>query len=207
MLEVIVVALIGSLVGLAAGEASRGVAAGRYPLGRPDRLSWLLAAGGALALAAHPAWRNGLLPAASAAAVVGLLVLVLACDVRERAVYPAMVYAGVALAVASGPMLGTTVAGALLGAAAGTALFAGLYALASLRYGAGALGAGDVFAAALLGAVVGLPRLPLALALVATFGGGIALVVGLRARSLRASFPYAPALCLAALAATALQAR
>ena len=51
----------------------------------------------------------------------------------------------------------------------------------------------------MMGGVVGLSRLPVALVWVALMGGGLAIVVGLRARSLQASFPYAPALCLAAL--------
>src|SRR5687768_4483764 len=113
--DVIVVAVVGGLVGLAAGELSRAVAAERPQLSWPDRLSWLLAAGGAAALSAHPAWQQGLVPGATQASLVALLLLVLACDVRQRAVYPVMIYVGVALAVVSGPILGTSMAGALLG--------------------------------------------------------------------------------------------
>src|SRR5207248_2460671 len=138
--------------------------------------------------------------------LVGVLLLVLACDVREQAVYPAVVYPGIALAVATAPVLGSSVLDALLGAAASGGLFAAFYLLARLRYGPGALGGGDVAAAALLGAVVGFSRLFPALALVGVIGAAIALVAGLRARSLHASFAYAPALCLAALAATLLRA-
>jgi prepilin signal peptidase PulO-like enzyme (type II secretory pathway) len=206
-LDMIVVVVVGGLVGLAAGELSRAVAAERPQLSWPDRLSWLLAAGGAAALSAHPSWHGGVLTGAAQASLVGLLLLVLACDVRQRAVYPVMIYVGVTLAVVSGPLLGTSMAGALLGAAVCTALFAVVYALASLRYGSGAFGSGDVYAAALLGAVVGLSRFPLALALVAVLGVGIAIVAGLRARSMQATFPYAPALCLAALTAPLLSAR
>ena len=53
--------------------------------------------------------------------------------------------------------------------------------------------------AALLGSVVGFSQLPQALLMVGVFGAIIAVVAGIRSRSLRASFPYAPALCLAAL--------
>jgi prepilin signal peptidase PulO-like enzyme (type II secretory pathway) len=201
------IAVVGGLVGLAAGELSRAVADGRCRLDGPDRLSWLLAAGGVVALAAHPAWQQGLVPGAVQATLVGLLLLVLACDVRQRAVYPVMIYVGVALAVLAGPILGTSMAGALLGTVVGTALFFGVYLVAGLRYGAGAFGSGDVYAAGLLGAVVGLSRLPLALALVAVVGVGLAIVAGLRARSMQATFPYAPALCLAALVAPLLAVR
>lgn len=207
MLTMSGVALLGGLTGLMAGEVSRALADGRPRLGWPDRLSWLLAAAGVAALAAHQSWQEGILTGVAETAVVGLLLLVLACDVRERMVYPPMVYVGVALAIVSGPVLGTSMVDALLGAVVGTALFGGVYVLASLRYGAGAFGSGDVYAAALLGAVVGLSRLPLALALVAVIGAGLALVAGVRARSLRASFPYAPAICLAALLAPLLSTR
>lgn len=207
MLTMSVVALLGGLTGLGAGEISRAMADGQPHLSWPDRLSWLLAAAGAAALAAHHSWQEGILAGVAQAVLVGLLLLVLACDVRERMVYPAMVYVGVALAIVSGPLRGTSMIGALLGAVVGTALFGGVYVLAGLRYGAGAFGSGDVYAAALLGAVVGLSGLPLALALVAVIGAGLALVAGVRARSLRASFPYAPAICVAALLAPLLSTR
>jgi prepilin signal peptidase PulO-like enzyme (type II secretory pathway) len=197
--ELIIPALFGSLVGLAAGEASRVLLAGRSSR-LPDRFSWLLTAGGALAVALHPAAREDLFRLAAVLALVGTLLFVLASDVRERAVYPAVVYPGVALMVAIAPLLGISVIDAVFGAAAAGGLFAGFYLLARLRYGPGALGAGDISAAALLGAAVGLSRLFPALALVGAIGVAMALAVGLRARSLRATFPYAPALCLAALA-------
>jgi prepilin signal peptidase PulO-like enzyme (type II secretory pathway) len=196
--ELIVPILIGSLVGLAAGEASRALSTGRSNY-LPDRLSWFLAAGGALAVAVHPAAREGPLRLVAVLVLVGTLFLVLASDVRERAVYPAVVYPSIALAIAAAPILDSSIVNALLGAAAGGGVFGVFYVFAHRRYGPGALGGGDISAAGLLGAVVGLSRLFPALALVAAIGVVMALVVGLRARSLRATFPYAPALCLGAL--------
>jgi prepilin signal peptidase PulO-like enzyme (type II secretory pathway) len=116
-----------------------------------------------------------------------------------------VVYSGVALAVVFAPLLGTSIDDAAAGALASGLVFAGLYAWARQRFGHGTLGGGDVSAAALLGAVAGLSKLFLALTLVGLIGGAMALLVGLRARSLRASFPYAPALCLAAMLATLLR--
>jgi prepilin signal peptidase PulO-like enzyme (type II secretory pathway) len=150
-------------------------------------------------MSVHPSWRFGYLGGAAAAGAVWLLLVVLASDLRERAVYPAIVYPGIFLITVTAPIFGRSVVDVLLGAGACAALFAVLYLFARLRYGLGALGDGDISAAALLGAMVGLSRLSLALALVSVIGAGIALAVALRARSLRATFPYAPALCLAAL--------
>ncbi len=203
----IVLPLVGGLAGLTAGEISRALACGGRPVpGRrwPDRLSWLLAGGGALTLAVwsratNDILQNDILVAVAEVGLVGLLLLVLASDVRERAVYPAVAYPGIALVVAAAPLLGTSTLDAALGAAAFLAIFGALYIVARLRYGPGALGAGDVSAAALLGAVVGLSQLPLAITLISLIGGAIALVVALRARSMHATFPYAPVLCLAAL--------
>jgi prepilin signal peptidase PulO-like enzyme (type II secretory pathway) len=193
---------LGALAGLAAGEASRVLAVKVDRPLAPDWFSWLLAISGSLILAIHPAARGGLAVAGAEAALVGLLLAVLASDLRERAVYPAIVYPGVVLAIALAPSLGTSTMDALFGAAASTVLFGGLYAWARLSFGPGTLGAGDVSAAALLGAIAGASRLFAALTLVGLIGGLMALLVALRARSLRASFPYAPALSLAAMLAT-----
>ena len=203
----LVAAVLGALAGLVAGEGSRALAAGRIVRGAPDRLSWLLAVTGAVVATTHPAAWRGPLVGALGLVLLGLLLLVLASDIRQRLVYPAVVYPAVAIAVATAPFLGKSVLDALLGAAASAALFAALYLLILKRSGPGALGRGDVTAAALLGAAAGLSRLPFALILVGVIGGLIAVVGALRDRSLGGSMPYAPALCLAALAATFFPAR
>ena len=99
-------------------------------------------------------------------------------------------------------VVGASLADAALGAACCAALFAAFYVLGRLWYGPGALGGGDVSVAAFVGAVAGLSRLPTALVLASAISVGVALAVGLRARSRRASMPYAPALCLGALGST-----
>jgi leader peptidase (prepilin peptidase) / N-methyltransferase len=191
---------LGGLAGLAAGEASRGLARRRVRIGQPDLLSVALAAGGCLVLAMWTPADSDAPTTGLRAAVLLVLALVLASDLRERAVYPAIVYPAIACLALAAPWLGTSVLDALSGAAVGGGLFAFLYLLARVRYGPGALGDGDVSVAVLLGVIVGLSRLPLALLLVGLFGACLALVAAVRARSLRASFAYAPALSLAALA-------
>jgi prepilin signal peptidase PulO-like enzyme (type II secretory pathway) len=195
----IVFGLLGGLVGLLAGEASRMLATGRRTPGRPDLLSWILAASAALVMGFFQAGEADMPVSLARLGLVALLFLVGASDIRERAVYPAIVYPGVVFAVASSLLLGTPLADALLGAAVSVGIFAVAYVLARVRYGPGSFGVGDVSVAALMGAVVGLSQLPLALLLVGLAGGLIAMVAVVRTRSLRAVVPYAPALCAAAL--------
>ena len=192
---------LGALAGLAAGELSRALAARSDRSRWPDRLSWTLAVVGGLALALHPSGRSDPWLALVGAGLVGALLVVLASDLRERAVYPAIVVSGLAFAIVVGPALGTPRIDALLGAAVSTALFGAVYGLARLRYGAGTFGSGDVLVGALLGSTTGLGQLSAALAVAGLVGGATALVVGLRAGSRRASFPYAPVLCLGAFVA------
>jgi prepilin signal peptidase PulO-like enzyme (type II secretory pathway) len=198
---------LGALVGLVAGEASRWLAAGEIRICRPDLLSLVLMVGASLALAV---WLTADADGPTSAFRIALLLvlgMVLASDLRERAVYPALVYPAIGCLALAAPWSGLSITASVLGAVVAGALFAALYFIARLRYGAGAFGEGDISAAVLLGVVVGLPHLALALVLVALFGAGLALVAAARARSLHASFAYAPALSLAALATSLIHAR
>ncbi len=199
--------VLGAVLGLAAGEASRCLAQGKARVRRPDLLSILLAGGACLALAAWLPLDAHVPTIALRATLLLVLGLVLASDLRERAVYPALVYPAIGCLAIAAPGLGLSITDSVLGAVAAGAVFAVLYLVARLRYGSGAFGEGDVSVAVLLGVVVGLPQLALALALVALFGAGLALVAAARARSLQASFAYAPALSLAALATSMIHAR
>jgi leader peptidase (prepilin peptidase)/N-methyltransferase len=199
--------VLGALAGLVAGEVSRSLADRRRRIRRPDLLSAALGTGSCLALAAWVPPVSDVPTTVLRVCLLLVLALVLASDIRERAVYPAIVYPAIVCSVLTAPLLGMSIADSVLGAAVGGGVFAALYLIARVRYGPGALGEGDVSVAVLLGAVVGLPHLPLALVLVSVFGAGLALVAAARARSLRASFAYAPALSLAALATMLIQAR
>ncbi len=195
---------LGGLAGLLAGYGSRVLAGGsRHPLPL-DRFSILLAAVGAAAVALHPMGRSDLLPALAESALVGVLLMVTASDIRERAVYPAIVYPGIVIAAAAAPMLGSSLGDAMVGSIIIGLIFAVMYGVARVVSGPGALGFGDVSVAAFVGAVAGASRIQPALALISLLGGLIALAVAVRTRSLRASFPDAPALCLGALGATLL---
>jgi prepilin signal peptidase PulO-like enzyme (type II secretory pathway) len=190
---------LGSLAGLAAGEASRALACRHAALAWPDRVSLVLAAGAGIALSLWMTNPSDLATILVRVGLLMLLVLVLGSDMRERAVYPAVVYPAILGLAAAAPLLGTSVLDALLGGAMSGGLFGVVYLVARLRYGSGAFGEGDVSVAVLMGVVVGASRLPLALILVSSIGAGLALVAVVRAHSMRATFPYAPALSLAAL--------
>jgi prepilin signal peptidase PulO-like enzyme (type II secretory pathway) len=196
--------VLGSLVGLVAGEASRGLAHRPGFCTRPDLLSLVLSTGAGLTLTVWTTPQTDLPAILLRAGVLMVLSLVLASDLRERAVYPAIVYPAIVGLALAAPLLGTSIVDAVAGGLVAGALFIVLYLVARLRYGPGALGEGDVSVAVLLGVVVGLSRLPFALPLVSIIGAGLALVAAVRARSLRASFAYAPTLCLAALATSLL---
>jgi prepilin signal peptidase PulO-like enzyme (type II secretory pathway) len=133
---------------------------------------------------------------------VGLLTLIAASDIRERAVYPLLVYPAVILTIVAAPALGIWRIDAFKGAAFMTLLFLLVYMAARVISGPGALGMGDVSVAALVGAIAGLSRIDQALIILGFAGGLMALAAAIRARSFRTAFPYAPALCLGALGAT-----
>lgn len=133
-----------------------------------------------------------------AVGVTGLLLLVAAIDLDHRLVFNKVLLAGVALAalrvLGTGPGL---LASALLAGALGFGIFALL--AAGQR---GALGAGDVKLAGVLGLMLGYPAVLTAL-LVGVLCGGIAAAGLLLSRrvSRRAFIPYAPFLAIGGISA------
>src|SRR5581483_1073621 len=99
----------------------------------------------------------------------------------------------------SGLSLGSTIAGGLLGAGVMLVFYLG----GRLLYrGAEPLGSGDVTIAAIMGCMVGYPRVVIALflgSLASAAFGLAAMVVGRGGR--RTYIPYGPGLCLGALVA------
>ncbi len=126
-----------------------------------------------------------------------VLLLLAVVDWEQRrlpnvVVLPALV-AAVALSVA--PMA------AALTAALAFVVFAGFYALGRRLYGPGALGAGDVKLAALVGATVGWPAAGFALALgVLLAGGAAAVLLATRRAAPGATLPYGFFLAVGAVA-------
>jgi prepilin signal peptidase PulO-like enzyme (type II secretory pathway) len=145
----------------------------------------------ATALAAAALWlRCGLTWPLVPAIIITLLLLVIAAvDLERRLVLNELVLAGAILALGHAALAGwPTLMMSLLGGLVGLALFAVAAVL-----GRGALGAGDVKLAGLLGLVLGYPAILQALFLTVVIGGitaGILLVT--RKVERRTMIPYAP---------------
>lgn len=125
-----------------------------------------------------------------------IFLLITLTDLRHRlvlnvVVYPAIPFTLLIRLLSPHPVIPST----LLGGVAGLVLF-----LVVMLVGRGAMGAGDVKLAALIGVVVGFPEVLWALALGIVAGGvGALLILITRRGGLRSYMPYAPFLCLGAM--------
>jgi leader peptidase (prepilin peptidase)/N-methyltransferase len=126
----------------------------------------------------------------------GLLLLIGVIDLEHRLVPDVLIALGMLLAAAFNaihPMPG--LAAALLGAALGGGVF-----LVQAVLGRGAMGAGDVKLAALIGMMTGFPWVMQALVLGIILGGAVAaLLLVTRVRGRREHIPYAPYLVAGAI--------
>ncbi len=130
-----------------------------------------------------------------------LLIAILLIDLRHHLVYPLMPLAGVLLGVVLNPLGGDIgVTSSLLAALLATLAFLGLFLLGKLLFGVEALGSGDVFLAAMIGAMVGMEFVWTALFLGSIFGAvaSLALLVA-RSHGRRDYIPFGTGMCLAAI--------
>ncbi len=130
-----------------------------------------------------------------------LLIAILLIDLRHHLVYPLMPLAGVLLGLALNPVGGSAGFSSSLVAALLAALaFLGLFLLGKLLFGVEALGSGDVFLAAMIGAMVGAEFVWAALFLGSIFGAVASLVLLLaRSHGRRDYIPFGTGMCLAAI--------
>lgn len=192
---------LGAIVGLAVGLGINALVV-RWPA-RPDGRSpvgprWLWPGVAAVAFAwlfASVAGPWALFVAAVAAAV---LLLLAALDLAYRVVPNAVVFPATLAALLLGPA--PSVLSAVVGALTGLAFFAALAWLGRKRYGAPALGMGDVKLAMFLGALLGATAVWQAL-LLGMVGAGLAAAVLLLAKRVerQSTMPYGAALALAGL--------
>ncbi len=130
-----------------------------------------------------------------------LLIAILLIDLRHHLVYPLMPLAGVLLGVVLNPLGGDIgVTSSLLAALLATLAFLGLFLLGKFLFGVEALGSGDVFLAAMIGAMVGMEFVWTALFLGSIFGAVASLVLLVaRSHGRRDYIPFGTGMCLAAI--------
>lgn len=123
-----------------------------------------------------------------------VLLAVALIDWQHRLIPTLLVYPTVLFAIATSPAWPSIgVVNSLIGGAIGFALFLVLALLARVTFGVGALGAGDVTLAALIGAICGYPLLILALAVGALCGGvGALAALATRRSTIGSTIPYGP---------------
>ena len=144
------------------------------------------------------------LPVLAYSVYTAVLVLLAAVDLRHRFVYSIVIYPGIAAGLLLTPLLtGTSLSATLLGFGVGAAVFGAFYFIGRVVYrGAEPLGKGDIELGALMGAMLGFPRVVSALVLGSIANAFvIAALLLLRRRGRRDFVPYGPGLCLGAYAA------
>lgn len=104
---------------------------------------------------------------------IAILILVIVIDLETRLILDKVTWPGTALALAFSFILpGSNIISAFLGAVLGFVIFLGIYWLAKVTFGPGAIGQGDIKLAMLLGAMLGVPDILIAL-MIGIFLGGI----------------------------------
>lgn len=118
---------------------------------------------------------------------MALLILIIVIDLENRLILNITTYPGTILALLASLVLpDINFALALVGALVGFLIFFGIYGLAKVTYGAGAIGWGDVMLSMMMGAMLGLPSILTAIVIAILLGGiitTILLVTGLVKRN------------------------
>lgn len=147
------------------------------------------------------AWRNpGQADVWASCGFIAALLLVAIIDWEQRRVPNVLVLPAMIVALLNAWQNGV-LASAAVSAALAIAAFLALYTLGRRLYGLEALGMGDVKLAGLIGAVVGLPLMPYALALGILLAGAMAGGLLITGRARRGDvLPYGAFMALAAIA-------
>ena len=118
---------------------------------------------------------------------MALLILIIVIDLENRLILDITTYPGTVLALLASFVLPTiNIRSALVGALLGLLLFLGIYWLAKLTFGPGAIGQGDVKLAMMMGAMLGVPTIITTIVIAIIMGGvisGILLVTRLVSRN------------------------
>ena len=118
---------------------------------------------------------------------MALLILIIVIDLENRLILDITTYPGTVLALLASFVLPTiNIRSALVGALLGLLLFLGIYWLAKLTFGPGAIGQGDVKLAMMMGAMLGVPTIITTIVIAIIMGGvisGILLITRLVSRN------------------------
>jgi len=165
------------------------------------RRTWLVEGGTAVLFAALPSILSDPLTLVVYAFYAALLILIIVIDLENRLILDVVTLPGTAVALLLAFVLpDINIISALLGAGIGFVLFLGIYWLAKVTFGPGAIGQGDVKLALLMGAMLGVPYILIALILGILLGGVIsALLLATRLVKRRTYLPYGQYLALAAI--------
>ncbi|MBK8985246.1 MAG: prepilin peptidase [Chloroflexi bacterium] len=167
----------------------------------PRRRPLLVEVGTALLFAALPTLLTQPLTLAVYALYIAALLLIIVIDLENRLILDVVTLPGTAVALLFSLILpGINLISAALGAVLGFVLFLGIYWLAKVTFGPGAIGQGDVKLALLMGAMLGVPHILIALMIGILLGGfvsGLLLATRLVKRS--TYLPYGQYLAAAAI--------
>jgi leader peptidase (prepilin peptidase)/N-methyltransferase len=130
-----------------------------------------------------------------------VLILIIIIDLENRLILDVVTLPVTAVALLCSFILpGINIISALLGAVLGFVLFLGIYWLAKVTFGPGAIGQGDVKLALLMGAMLGVPNILIALIMGILLGGVISgVLLATRLVKRNTYLPYGQYLAIAAI--------
>lgn len=186
---------------LAIGRMARD--GGRCPVcGQPPRRRGpLVEVGTAVLFAALPWLLSDPLILVVYAFYTAVLLLIIVIDLENRLILDVVTWPGTAVALLFSFILpNINIISALLGAVLGLVLFLGLYWLAKVTFGPGAIGQGDIKLAMMMGAMLGVPHILIALILGILLGGVISgVLLATRLVKRNTYLPYGQYLAAAAI--------
>jgi leader peptidase (prepilin peptidase) / N-methyltransferase len=182
---------------------SRWLGVGKCPqCGLPTRKRVVLVEGGtAVLFAAMPFFFSNPLELAVYTFYMAVLILVIVIDLENRLILDIVTIPGTLLALGFSLVLpDINFLSAFVGAVLGLLIFLGIYGLAKVTFGAGAIGQGDVKLAMMMGAMLGVPAVIAAIVIGIILGGLISgFLLATRLVKRNTYLPYGQYLALAAM--------
>ena len=133
--------------------------------------------------------------------VASILILIIVIDLENRLILDIVTYPGTVLALLFSFILpNINFLSALVGAVLGLLIFLGIYWLAKVTFGPGAIGQGDVKLAMMMGAMLGVPTIIGAIVIAIVLGGVISgFLLATRLVNRNTYLPYGQYLAISAM--------